>query len=212
MTVRRNLEFRRHDIEHHHRRKTMKYRMKKTLLVTAIVGAVGIGTLFHLMKPAQDAMQLVSNKQASRHAPARVQTGGTVTAGNAPPKSTPHSNAVTAALQATASSSGSPAVANATKVSYGMTDGTYTGQREYAYYGYVRVQAIVQNGKVQQVRVLEHPNDNGTSRYINSIAMPYLVQEAVQAQNSNVSLISGATLSSEAFVKSLTTALSQAGS
>ncbi len=47
----------------------MKYRMKKTLLVTAIVGAVGIGTLFHLMKPAQDAMQLVSNKQASRQRP-----------------------------------------------------------------------------------------------------------------------------------------------
>ncbi len=185
----------------------MKYRMKKMILVAALVGAVGIGTASQLMKPAQDAMQLVSSRQT----PAKVQTTGTVAAGTEPPKSSSRANAVSAALKAASSSSGSTAVVNSTKVGYGLTDGSYTGQREYAFYGYVRVQAIVQNGKIQQVRVLEHPNDNGTSRYINSIAMPYLVQEAVQAQNTNVSLISGATLSSEAFVKSLSTALSQAG-
>lgn len=185
----------------------MKYKMKKTLLVTALVGALGIGTVSYLQKPTQAAMQLVSNKQAS----AKSRTTGAVAAGTAPPKSTSRANAVSAALQAASTGTNATAAVNSTKVGYGLTDGSYTGQREYAFYGYVRVQAIVQNGKVQQVRVLEHPNDNGTSRYINSIAMPYLVQEAVQAQNTNVSLISGATLSSEAFVKSLSTALSQAG-
>ncbi len=89
--------------------------------------------------------------------------------------------------------------------------GTFTGPTENAYYGYVKVQAIVNNGKIKKVVVLQHPNDNGTSRYINSVAMPYLVKEAVQAQGSNINLVSGATLSSEAFVKSLGAALSQAG-
>lgn len=185
----------------------MKYRTKKAFLVTALVAALGIGTASYLTRPTQDAMQLVSNKQA----PARAQTSGTVAAGSAPPKSSSRSSAVSAALQTAQTNAGAAAPVAAKKVGYGLTDGNYTGRREYAFYGYVQVQAVVQNGKIQQVRVLEHPNDNGTSRYINSIAMPYLVQEAVQAQNTNVSLISGATLSSEAFVKSLSTALSQAG-
>ncbi len=99
------------------------------------------------------------------------------------------------------------------QASYGnMSDGNYVGAREYAYYGYVQVAVVVQNGQIANVKVLEHPNDNGTSRYINSIAMPYLVQEAVQAQSQNINLISGATLSSMAFVKSLGTAISKAQS
>lgn len=89
--------------------------------------------------------------------------------------------------------------------------GRYTGSTVNVYYGYVKVQAVVKKGKLENVVVLEHPNDNGTSRYINSVAMPYLVQEAVKAQNANINLISGATFSSMGFVKSLGTALSAAG-
>lgn len=100
--------------------------------------------------------------------------------------------------------------ATSTAASQGAS-GKFTGPTENAYYGYVKVQAVVSNGKVQKVVVLQHPNDNGTSRYINSVAMPYLVKEAVQAQGANINLVSGATLSSEAFVKSLGSALSQAG-
>lgn len=93
-----------------------------------------------------------------------------------------------------------------------MADGSYVGKREYAYYGYVQVEVMVRNGRISDVKVLEHPNDNGTSRYINSIAVPYLIQEAVQAQSANIDLVSGATLSSTAFVKSLDTAISKAQS
>jgi uncharacterized protein with FMN-binding domain len=92
-----------------------------------------------------------------------------------------------------------------------LKDGTYTGKREYAYYGYVKLQAIVKNGKLSDVKILEYPSDNGRSRYINSIAIPYLIQEAVDAQTYKIDLISGATFSSSAFVKSLTEALKLAG-
>jgi uncharacterized protein with FMN-binding domain len=92
-----------------------------------------------------------------------------------------------------------------------LADGTYEGRREYAYYGYVKVQAVVTNGKLSDVRLYEYPNDNGRSHYINSVALPYLIQEAVDAQSWKVDLISGATFTSEAFTKSLQAALSRAG-
>jgi uncharacterized protein with FMN-binding domain len=92
-----------------------------------------------------------------------------------------------------------------------LADGTYDGRREYAYYGYVKVQAVVSNGRLSDVRLYEYPNDNGRSHYINSVALPYLIQEAVGAQSWKVDLISGATFTSEAFTKSLQAALSRAG-
>ncbi len=92
-----------------------------------------------------------------------------------------------------------------------FADGTYDGRREYAYYGYVKVQAVVKGGRLTDVRLYEYPNDNGRSHYINSIALPYLIQEAVDAQSWKVDLISGATFTSNAFGKSLQAALARAG-
>ena len=92
-----------------------------------------------------------------------------------------------------------------------LASGTFTGRREYAYYGYVKVQAVVRNGTVADIRVLEYPNDNGRSAYINSIALPYLIQETVGGASWKVDLISGATFTSMAYVKSLQEALKQAG-
>jgi uncharacterized protein with FMN-binding domain len=89
-------------------------------------------------------------------------------------------------------------------------DGTYTGPQIDAQWGWVRVQAIIQNGKLTNVRFLEYPNDRRTSVAINRQVMPWLQTEAVQAQNANVDLITGATLTSEAFVQSLQGALNAA--
>ena len=89
-------------------------------------------------------------------------------------------------------------------------NGTYTGTVADAYYGYVQVQAIVTGGKITDVKFLQYPNDNGTSISINSQAMPYLTQEALQAQSSNVNTVSGASATSGAFRQSLQAALAQA--
>jgi uncharacterized protein with FMN-binding domain len=40
--------------------------------------------------------------------------------------------------------------------------------------------------------------------------VPYLQQEAVQAQNANVNIVTGATLTSEGFIQSLQSALANA--
>jgi uncharacterized protein with FMN-binding domain len=89
-------------------------------------------------------------------------------------------------------------------------DGTYTGNIIDAYYGNVQVQAVIQAGKITNVQFLDYPHDRRTSQRINKIAGPYLTTEAIQAQSAQVDLISGATLTSEAFVQSLQTALESA--
>lgn len=92
----------------------------------------------------------------------------------------------------------------------GYKDGTYTGSVANAFYGNVQVQVTVQGGRITDVSFLQYPNDNGTSRMINSQATPYLKQEAISAQSANVNVVTGATDTSMAFVQSLTAALSHA--
>jgi uncharacterized protein with FMN-binding domain len=89
-------------------------------------------------------------------------------------------------------------------------DGTYIGPEVDAYYGLVKVQAVIQQGKIANVQFLEYPNDRRTSVRINTYAVPALQQEAVQAQTANVDIVSGATLTSQAFSMSLQPALDQA--
>jgi uncharacterized protein with FMN-binding domain len=91
-------------------------------------------------------------------------------------------------------------------------DGTYTGSVADAQWGVVQVQAAIQNGKITNVQFLQYPNDRSRSVEINSYADPILVNEAIQAQSANVDIVSGATDSSEAFIQSLSNALSQAQS
>ena len=128
----------------------------------------------------------------------------------------------TAANQGTANTATSPNPANtATSPSVapaatapaqttGYKNGTYTGPVTNAYYGNVQVQVVIQNGKIANVQFLDYPHDRRTSQEINAQAMPWLTQEAIQAQSANINIISGATLTSEAFANSLQSALSSA--
>jgi len=91
-------------------------------------------------------------------------------------------------------------------------DGTYTGDVADAFYGNVQVQATIQGGKITDVQFLDYPHDRRTSQRINQVAVPYLKNEAIQAQSANVNIISGATLTSEAFAQSMQSALNRAHS
>jgi len=89
-------------------------------------------------------------------------------------------------------------------------NGTYTGPTVDAFYGLVQVQVLIQNGKIANVQFLQYPNDRRTSVEINTQVMPWLTQEAIQADSANVDIITGATLTSEAFATSLQAALQSA--
>ncbi len=92
-----------------------------------------------------------------------------------------------------------------------LADGTFTGSPANAFYGTVQVELVVQSGKITNARVLQYPADNGTSRYINSVALPYLIKDTVKSQGSQYYLVSGATFTSQAFDQSFKSALTQAG-
>jgi uncharacterized protein with FMN-binding domain len=91
-------------------------------------------------------------------------------------------------------------------------DGSYIGPTVDAYYGLVQVQADIQGGRLVSVHVLQYPADRSTSRYINAQALPVLDSEVVSAQSALVDIVSGATLTSDAYLRSLNSALRQAGS
>jgi uncharacterized protein with FMN-binding domain len=92
----------------------------------------------------------------------------------------------------------------------GLADGTYKGPAANAYYGLVQVQATIENGRLAKIGILSYPSDRRTSRYINGQALPMLEQEAISQQTADVDFITGATLTSEAFVQSLGGALAKA--
>jgi uncharacterized protein with FMN-binding domain len=119
----------------------------------------------------------------------------------------------TTATNSTPTTSGSgtpPPTSTSSGSSSAFKDGTYTGSVADAYYGSVQVSATISGGKITDVKFLQYPDTHQTSVIINQQAMPYLQQEAIQAQSSHVQIISGATFTSQAFQQSLQVALSQA--
>ncbi|MER9730795.1 FMN-binding protein [Mesorhizobium sp. M0217] len=95
---------------------------------------------------------------------------------------------------------------------HGYADGVYTGPTADAYYGIIQIQALVKGGQLTALKVLKYPSDRRTSININRQALPMLRDEAISAQSANVDIISGATLTSRAFIQSLRGALKKASS
>jgi uncharacterized protein with FMN-binding domain len=145
------------------------------------------------------AQALPSATQAMPTSSASPRPAPTATPAN-PPTQAPAPTAATADPPTQA-----PAVAQ-----HPYRDGQFTGSTVDAFYGLVQVQAVIQGGKIENVQFLEYPNDRRTSIRINKIAMPYLTTEAIQVQSAEVDVISGATLTSEAFIESLQSALDEA--
>lgn len=111
----------------------------------------------------------------------------------------------------TATTPSSTVTPNATTTSgSGYKDGSYTGSVDDAQWGLVQVKAVIQHGKITSVQFLQYPNDRNRSIEINSYADPQLSNEAIQAQSANVDIVTGATDTSQAFIQSLSDALSQA--
>ena len=86
-------------------------------------------------------------------------------------------------------------------------DGLSTGRAFDAYYGAVQVQAVIRGGRVVAINVLRYPAHSGTSRSINHRALPRLEQEVISGQSADVHAVSGATLTSDAFIRSTGEAL-----
>lgn len=109
------------------------------------------------------------------------------------------------------SSSGSSSSGSISPISpIAYKSGTYIGDVADAFYGPYQVAAVISGGKIANINFLQYPSDRRTSIEINTQAMPYLKQEAIQSQNAQVDVVSGATQSSLAFRQSLQSALDKA--
>jgi uncharacterized protein with FMN-binding domain len=102
---------------------------------------------------------------------------------------------------ATPSPSGSP--------SSGSGTSTATGAVAQTQWGPVQVQLTEQGGKITAVSVLQYPNGNHRDAEINNYALPILINETIQAQNAQIDMVSGATVTSDGYVRSLQSALDQ---
>lgn len=102
----------------------------------------------------------------------------------------------------TSGSTGTTTSSSATKT----IDGTIVNTR----YGPVEVEITVSNGKVTAVTAIELPS-GGRSGAISSYVAPVLSSEALTAQSASIDVVSGATYTSEAYARSLQSALDQAG-
>jgi len=108
----------------------------------------------------------------------------------------------------TTSSGSSSASGGTTGAAY--KDGSYTGSVADAQWGVIQVKAVISGGKISDVQFLQYPNERERSVEINGYADPQLTQEAIQAQSAQVDIVTGATDTSEAFMQSLSDALTQA--
>ncbi|MBK8020847.1 MAG: FMN-binding protein [Chloroflexi bacterium] len=87
-------------------------------------------------------------------------------------------------------------------------DGQYYGDAVYAdRWGVMQVVAVIEEGQLVDVLIADYPRSTYESDIITRNALPTLISEAIEAQDSDVDFVSRATDSSRAFVQSLESAL-----
>ena len=109
--------------------------------------------------------------------------GGTTSSGSAPPNDSSGSSAST----------------------------SVTGQTAHTQWGPVQVQLEVSKSTITHVTILQYPDGNGTDIQIANYALPQLIQDTLDSQGHDVSMVSGATYTSQGYLQSLQSALDQAG-
>ena len=85
-------------------------------------------------------------------------------------------------------------------------DGTYTGSVASTKRGDFQVSVQVSGGKITNINMLTQPTE-GKSAEINKTAIPTYVQEAIDAQGTDIQLVSGASETYSGFKTSLENAL-----
>ncbi|MGW1744036.1 FMN-binding protein, partial [Streptomyces sp. NPDC002092] len=108
------------------------------------------------------------------------------------------SEAYKKSLQAAIDSNGASAKTSASQTVSGSTVNTEKGP--------VQVQVTFSGEKITAVRMLQQPNHPQTAA-----AVPKLVAETLKAQSADIDTVSGATITSEAYKKSLQAAIDAKG-
>ena len=87
---------------------------------------------------------------------------------------------------------------------------TVTGDAANSPFGPFQVEIVVANGAITDITTLTYPQDRHSQR-INAVAIPYYTDQALAAQSTDFSAISGATVTWQSWRASLASAIGQAG-
>lgn len=147
---------------------------------------------------------LLAGWQSGAHV---AETGSTAAATSAPASSgTGGSSGTTNGASGSSSASGpSGGTASAAQAA-----GTFTGAAVQTRFGTVQVQITVRAGAITDVTALQLTDDDRKSVQISNRAAPLLRAAVIKAQSAQVQTISGATVTSDAYLTSLQAALDAA--
>ncbi|MEX2969985.1 FMN-binding protein [Streptomyces sp. C184] len=104
-----------------------------------------------------------------------------------------------------------PSPTGSTHRGAGHGNGTHTGAPVSTKYGTVQVAISVKAGRLSAVKVLQAPSEDAHSREIAASALPRLTQEALNAHSAHIDAVSGASYTSAGYIRSLQSALDEAG-
>jgi uncharacterized protein with FMN-binding domain len=110
-----------------------------------------------------------------------------------------------------ASSAAGDAAAPATAPPGSTASQVVTGDAVDTRFGPVQVEVTLVDGRITDVQVLQYPHNDRRDAEINGYALPLLVQATLEANSASVDMVSGATYTSQGYVRSLQSALDQAG-
>lgn len=144
---------------------------------------------------------------------AGTQAGGVSTLASGTTSSGTTGSGPTAAGATGASGTGASGTGSSGTGSSGSTStaaGTYKGTAVQTRFGAVQVQITVASGKITDVTALQLTDDDRKSVQISNRAAPLLRSEVLSAQSADVQTISGATVTSNAYLTSLQAAIDAA--
>jgi uncharacterized protein with FMN-binding domain len=87
---------------------------------------------------------------------------------------------------------------------------TVTGSSIRTRYGDVEVQVIFAGTQITDVVPVRLPDSNGLDQEIDQQVVPILIQETLTAQSANIQAVSGATYTSDGYIRSLQSVLDKA--
>lgn len=114
------------------------------------------------------------------------------------------------ATSGAAAGSGSGASAGQYAVTAPLTAGerAVDGNVANTVYGPVQIQVLVKKSKIVGVNILEQPTSTANDLQIGRFAFPQLISETKSAQSAKINAVSGASYTSQGYIKSLQSAIS----
>jgi uncharacterized protein with FMN-binding domain len=107
--------------------------------------------------------------------------------------------------------SSTPAPARTAAPRSAAAGGTATGDAVDTQYGPAQVKVTVKAGKITAVQAVELQGGDPRSQAISAYAEPILRQEVLRAQSAAVDAVSGATYTSDSYLRSVQSALDKLG-